>query len=52
VTRVPPENSFTTELENNHVSGNLTCNGNTPPPVNDGKPNAVGGVKYGQCIAL
>lgn len=50
--RVPPENSFATELESNRISGNLTCNGNVPPPVNDGKPNVVGGVRYAQCIGL
>ncbi|GEM_PF-2624628 len=39
------------EIENNRISGSLSCSGNTPAPINDGRPNAVTGAKLGQCAA-
>ncbi|WP_432840917.1 family 20 glycosylhydrolase [Dactylosporangium sp. CA-092794] len=39
-------------LAGNAVSGPLTCSGNTPAPVNNGRPNTVGGPTAGQCRGL
>jgi subtilisin family serine protease len=51
-------------LDNNHtgdtpivvagnvIVGTLSCAGNQPPPVNNGEPNEVTGVKSGQCADL
>ncbi|MFI6156272.1 FG-GAP-like repeat-containing protein [Kitasatospora sp. NPDC051170] len=36
----------------NTVGGSLACSGNTPPPGDDGRPNAVGGPRTGQCVGL
>jgi hypothetical protein len=47
-----PENTTTTEIEANQISGNLACTGNTPPPTNDGLPNTVTGTRTGQCATL
>jgi hypothetical protein len=43
-----PENA-NPEIEANKISGGLSCSGNTPPPINDGQPNAVSGKRSGQC---
>lgn len=40
------------EIEANHISGPLTCHGNTPAPVNDGLPNTVTGPETGQCAGF
>ena len=39
------------EVEGNQIVGLLRCDGNTPPPINDGLPNTVVGPKQGQCSA-
>jgi Bacterial Ig-like domain (group 3) len=39
-----------TELEQNHLTGALSCSGNVPPPTDDGLPN-VATSKSGQCGA-
>jgi hypothetical protein len=36
----------------NTIGGNLTCNNNTPPPINEGATNIVTGNKSGQCANL
>jgi hypothetical protein len=45
-----------TEVQTNHISGNLICLGNSPAaqvnPVDGGEPNVVGGRKIGQCAGL
>ncbi|HEY4409975.1 MAG TPA: hypothetical protein VGO87_08830 [Acidimicrobiia bacterium] len=38
-------------ISNNHIGGMLTCNGNTPAPVNNGKANTVNGDRVGQTCA-
>jgi hypothetical protein len=40
------------EIEGNTIRGALSCNGNVPPPINDGHPNAVGGARTQQCRLL
>jgi hypothetical protein len=40
------------EIELNHIAGPLTCNANSPAPVNDGLPNNVTGPETGQCAGL
>ncbi|HEY3241528.1 MAG TPA: hypothetical protein VGL92_18350 [Acidimicrobiia bacterium] len=40
-----------TIIENNHIGGKLTCNGNTPAPVNNGRGNTVSGAREGQTCA-
>jgi len=40
-----------TIIENNHIGGKLTCSGNTPAPVNNGKGNTVSGDRVGQTCA-
>jgi len=47
---VVDRNEAAAEISDNDVSGNLTCRGNTPPPVGGG--NRVEGNKEGQCLAL
>ncbi|WP_114905871.1 S8 family serine peptidase [Ornithinimicrobium murale] len=39
-------------LADNTIDGALTCRGNTPPPTNDDRPNAVEGRQSGQCADL
>jgi hypothetical protein len=39
------------EIEHNQISGNLSCSGNVPAPINDGQPNSVTGTRSGQCGA-
>ena len=39
-------------IAGNVVMGWLTCSGNTPPPVNNGSPNLVFGLRTDQCAAL
>jgi hypothetical protein len=45
-----------TEVQTNHISGNLICQGNSPAaqvnPDDGGLPNIVGGNKIGQCAGL
>src|SRR5690606_21842106 len=36
----------------NTITGRLACDGNEPPPVNDGRPNEVTGPRTGQCADL
>jgi hypothetical protein len=38
-------------ISNNHIGGKLTCSGNTPAPVNNGKANTVSGSRVGQTCA-
>jgi hypothetical protein len=40
-----------TVISNNHIGGKLTCSGNTPAPVNNGKANTVNGARVGQTCA-
>ena len=49
-TGAPPDD--VPELEGNQILGDLLCLRNVPPPTNDGQPNAVGGVRSGQCKLL
>ena len=39
-------------VADNVIDGPLTCRNNTPPPVNDDRPNEVVGVRSGQCADL
>ncbi|WP_109472288.1 S8 family serine peptidase [Ornithinimicrobium cavernae] len=39
-------------LADNAIDGALTCRANTPPPTDDGRPNAVEGRRSGQCADL
>jgi len=39
-------------ITGNAIGGNLVCSDNTPAPVDQGKPNTVGGNKVGQCTRL
>lgn len=48
----PDQESGTTEVEANTVKGSLNCTGNSPPPTNDGHPNAVTGHASDQCARL
>lgn len=41
-----------TTISANQIAGALTCSGNTPPPVNDGASNTVGGSRSGQTCAV
>jgi hypothetical protein len=36
----------------NIIGGSLVCSGNTPPPIDSGFPNTVGGSKVAQCAGL
>jgi hypothetical protein len=47
---VVARNQAQIEISDNDVGGNLTCRGNSPPPVGGG--NRVQGNKEGQCRAL
>ncbi|HET9257694.1 MAG TPA: Ig-like domain repeat protein, partial [Pseudonocardiaceae bacterium] len=47
----PDTETTTTEIENNTITGALSCTGNVPPPTNDGQPNTVLGLRLGQCSA-
>ena len=40
-----------TIIENNHIGGKLTCSGNIPAPVNNGRANTVSGARDGQSCA-
>ena len=40
-----------TVIENNRIGGKLTCNGNNPAPVNNGRANSVKGDRVGQTCA-
>jgi hexosaminidase len=40
-----------TIIENNHIGGKLTCDGNIPAPVNNGHANTVSGDRVGQTCA-
>jgi hypothetical protein len=48
--------SDSSEVQTNHISGNLICQGNSPAaqvnPDDLGQPNTVGGRKIGQCAGL
>jgi hypothetical protein len=52
----PPPDSDSTEVQTNHIGGNLICQGNTPPaqvnPGDGGQPNVVAGQKIGECAGL
>jgi hypothetical protein len=39
-------------VEGNTVTRNLTCEGNSPAPINQGIPNTVSGRVRGQCVGL
>jgi alpha-tubulin suppressor-like RCC1 family protein len=39
-------------IAGNTIQGYLTCTGNVPPPVNNGRPNTVVSFRAGQCAAL
>lgn len=39
-------------IDANSISGNLSCDGNTPLPTNQGLPNTVAGHESGQCVGL
>jgi uncharacterized repeat protein (TIGR01451 family) len=47
----PFANDAAPEIGANSISGDLSCQGNAPPPVNGGQPNFVGGMRSGQCSA-
>ena len=47
----PTVGNAITEIEGNHISGALSCTGNTPPPSDNGHPNQVTGATFGQCGA-
>jgi len=42
----------TIDIGINQIRGSLVCAGNTPPPINGGLPNNVGGARTGQCTTL
>ncbi len=44
------ENSVT-EIEGNHISGQLSCSNNTPAPIDDGSPNTTTAGARGQCAS-
>jgi hypothetical protein len=48
----PDQESGTSEVEANTVTGSLNCTNNSPPPTNDGHPNAVTGHRSDQCAGL
>jgi hypothetical protein len=52
----PAPDADSSEVQTNHVGGNLNCQGNTPPaqvnPDDGGQPNVVGGNKNGECAGL
>jgi len=39
-------------IENNPITGALSCSGNAVNPTNNGRPNSVSGTRSGQCAAL
>ncbi len=39
-------------ISGNQVVGGISCQGNQPPPTNEGVPNAVVGARTGQCATL
>ncbi|MFI5694620.1 family 20 glycosylhydrolase [Kribbella sp. NPDC051586] len=41
-----------TIVSGNRISGPLSCSGNVPAPTNAGRPNSVSGPKSGQCAGL
>ncbi|HEY3557004.1 MAG TPA: peptidase, partial [Kribbella sp.] len=45
-------NTGSTVVSGNHISGPLSCTGNIPAPINVGVPNVVSGLKSGQCAGL
>jgi hypothetical protein len=48
----PDQESQRPEIEGNNITGSLFCNGNSPPPTNDNKPNTSTGQSFGQCLGL
>ncbi len=44
------ENSIT-EIEGNHISGQLSCTNNSPAPIDDGSPNPTTAGGRGQCAS-
>ncbi|HVV35819.1 MAG TPA: Ig-like domain-containing protein [Acidimicrobiales bacterium] len=40
-----------TAVENNLITGQLSCSSNQPKPTNNGRPNHAG-ARYGQCVTL
>jgi hexosaminidase len=45
-------NTGSTIVAGNRISGPLACAGNSPTPTNAGRPNTVSGPKSGQCAKL
>ena len=45
-------NTGSTIVSGNHISGPLSCAGNSPAPTNAGQPNTASGPKSGQCAGL
>ncbi|WP_329000276.1 beta-N-acetylhexosaminidase [Kribbella sp. NBC_00709] len=45
-------NTGSTIISGNRISGPLSCAGNSPAPTNAGYPNTVAGPKSGQCAKL
>ncbi len=45
----PFPEDYTTEIEGNTISGALTCNGNVPPPTDNGDPNSASSRPGAQC---
>jgi hypothetical protein len=39
-------------VEGNEIGGNLICNGNEPPPMNQSTANTTLGIALGQCVGL
>jgi hypothetical protein len=39
------------EIEANTINGNLTCSANSPPPIDDTRPNAAAGIRLDECSA-
>ncbi|HEV3353748.1 MAG TPA: hypothetical protein VG076_12550 [Acidimicrobiales bacterium] len=37
------------EIEANKIASNLMCSGDSPAASNNGRPNKVGGTRYGEC---
>lgn len=52
----PPPDPDSTEVQTNHIGGNLICQHNTPPaqvnPVDLGQPNTVGSKEIGECAVF
>jgi len=46
------DNTGASIVGGNTIGGNLSCQGNTPPPIDQGDPNTVAGKKQGQCAGL